>query len=332
MLARPPAWLFGGLVGLKNKLYDQGRLPIKQLPRPVISVGNLAMGGTGKTPFTAELVQRFSAVGCRVAVLSRGYGREQADQSRRVTPEDDWRLAGDEPLMLARRHPRAAVCVGPSRYAAAKVLPAPPDVYLIDDGFQHRQLYRDCDIVLLDASGPPPRIFPRGYYREGWMGLKRANIAVLTRCDQAQHLSAWHEGIRRANPQIPILELSFQSGDLCALKDGTSYPQTQLRGKRIAAYCGIAKPEPFFKNLTALGATLVEKTILKDHQALTKEQLKQLRERCIQKKLDAVITTEKDAVKLDPTTDFGVSLFFLTQVVSWCGETADDLIVKPFVN
>lgn len=331
-LATPPSWLFGGLVALKNLLYDQGLAKIERLDRPVLSVGNLAMGGTGKTPVTAELVRLFSAAGRRTAVLSRGYGRRNGQSRRQVRADDDWRDSGDEPLMLARRHPEAAICVGPTRFAAAQCLTEPPDVYLIDDGFQHRQLHRDLDIVLLDAAGPLPKLFPRALYREGWTALKRADVAVLTRCDQSERLAQWRAGVAAVNPDLPILALSFEAGNLCTLNNQEEKPLHFLKGKRIAAFCGIAKPQPFFTKLTELGAEIVEKRVLNDHQPLTNSQLIGLRTDCLQKKLDAVITTEKDAVKLDPTTDFGVSLFFLKQVVSWRGESADDLIVKPFVN
>ena len=329
----PPAWLFGGLVAFKNLLYDKGVLPVHRLDRPVISVGNLAMGGTGKTPVTSELVGRLEQGGLKVAVLSRGYVRRDPKATHRVDPDGDWTLYGDEPTMLARRHRSCWVCVGPSRREAAQAASSfEPDIFVVDDGFQHRQLHRDLDLVLLNATGPLPALFPLAHYREGWRGLARADAAILTRASQSGSPQTWMTQIRARYPKLPVHDLDFQPGELVPLEKGPHRPLSDLAGKRIAAYTGIAKPQLFFRQLEDLGAEIVVKYALKDHEPLTNHHRDRFLESCRQADAMWILTTEKDAVKLDPKRGFGVSLFFLTQIVSWGDKRTLDSLLKPFVD
>lgn len=313
----PLSWLFQALVGLKNKLYDHGLLGIDQLDKPVISVGNLAMGGSGKSPVVGALIELLDGRGYRVAVLSRGYGREDSKASRLVDPQGDWRLFGDEPMMLARAYPQARICVGPSRYAAARVVAHdPPDVYLVDDGFQHRQLARDLDVVLLDVNQGYPRFFPVSLFREGWQALKRADLVLLTRGD-ATSCTPFREKIGVVKRELPVLAPQFVSGDVKRLDSGQLVLPENIPGGRVAAYAGIARPQKFFDALKSQGFEVVISKSLSDHGELGQTARNELFDACQKAGLRYLITTEKDAVKLDKRQDSAILLCSLSLTVKW---------------
>jgi len=317
-LLQPVAWLFGFLVWLKNFSYDRGLLPVHRLDKPVISIGNLAMGGTGKSPVTIALAEILLEAGYRVAVLSRGYGRRDARSSRLVEADGDWSLYGDEPVMIKRRLPQICVSVGPSRAAAAAAAVAcEADVYLIDDGFQHRRLARDLDIVLLDVTQPRPRLFPLEKFREGSKALARADLVLLTRWDGSSDLSAWEALVRLWNDTVPIARVCFEPGLARAL-DGTPWPPwSQLRGTPLAAYSGIAQPQKFFASLRNLGLAPLLTKALGDHEPLSPTRRTALLEACHRLKIKHLLTTEKDAVKLEKTEDSDILWGFLSIDAVW---------------
>ncbi len=313
----PLILIYDRLVSFKNYLYDQGWRKVEQLERPVISVGNLAMGGTGKSPVTAELLTILSAMNFKVAVLSRGYGRITPNTVRVVDREGDWRLYGDEPVMIARRHPNAVVAVGPSRKAAASILSPLPDVYLIDDGFQHRQLHRDLDIVLLDVSQPMPIAGSSHLFRERFAALKRAHLVLLTRWDGVIDLQPWRRQVAAIRKDLPVQVLSFKPATILRPNGEALLSAEQLKGKKVGAWSGIAAPQKFFKLLEELGAEVVIRLALKDHQPIQSQQLRQLVQTCKDQDVGILLTTEKDAVKLDAQKDYGIILGFLAIEVSW---------------
>lgn len=312
----PFAWLFAVLVFVRNFLYDKGLAKVERLDRPVVSIGNLSMGGAGKSPITQDLARRLTEAGHAVAVLSRGYGREEAEQARQVHVDDSWRLSGDEPLMIARAVPKAVVCVGPSRFRAAGAASVKPDLYLVDDGFQHRALARDLDIVLIDVKQGLPRLFPVGLFRESWSALKRADLVVLTRVDSGSSCETWRRRIEQHHPGIPVLQAAFRPAYLVSPNSERLSLET-LRGKRVAAFCGIAQPSKFFNVLKSLGAELVLTYPLKDHQALDSAHRKKLSELVAAVDSEMVITTAKDAVKLENQVLSDMMIFSLALEVSW---------------
>ena len=316
-LVWPLSWLFGLLVATRNKLFDWGWRRSEPLPKPVISVGNLAMGGTGKSPLTMAFIEHFQSMGLTVGVLSRGYGRRNPKTSLRVTSETDYRDGGDEPVMMARRFPKALIGVGPSRIEAAKALGETPDVYLVDDGFQHRQLKRDLDVVLLDATQPAPKLFPRANFREGWSGLRRADVVVLTRMQTGFDRDDWRVKIHQVNPKAMILACDFEPREICGL-DGQVLADLEIfKKKKIAAYAGLGHPGPFFDSLERLGADVVARKILTDHESFEAEARKSWFQKVIEMGAEMVVTTEKDAVKLDNHAGFGIVIAFLSTGVVW---------------
>ncbi len=297
VLLRFPAALFGFLTRGRAALYRCGLLSSYRAPVPVISVGNLAVGGTGKTPVTDYLVNLLLARGLRVAVVSRGYGGSGVPAPGLVCAGDGPLIgaeaAGDEPYLLARRNPRALVLVNPRRRqaVAAAVADHGAQVVLLDDGFQHLAVARDLDIVLLDAARPLSngRVLPAGRLREPVSALKRADLLLLTR----------HTGGALAQLPVggPVLACRHRLGTPLQALDGRELPLAKLAGRRIVAFAGIAHPQGFFDALTAVGLNLVECLVLADHVHYDQALLARL-ERAAEK-AEFLLTTEKDAVKLE---------------------------------
>lgn len=316
LLMLPIAFLFMLLVRLKNALYDSGLLKQRALEKPVIAIGNLSFGGTGKSPMTVEIAQLLLARGLRVAILSRGYGRRNPKASLLVDCNGDWRDYGDEPLMLARRLPQVQVCVGPSRYAAAQVASHDVDVFLMDDGFQHRQLKRHVDLVLIDLKQPMPTWLPPFPFRETLAALKRADAAILTRWQAGQDTSRWDANIRAKAPHLPLLRAGFKPQGLFDLR-GKAYDLAKLDGLKVGWFAGIAQPQKFAQTLQQLGAELGPSLALKDHEPLAPHRLKTFADECRMQGVSWIVTTEKDAAKLDPSADFAIVVVFLTIDVFW---------------
>jgi tetraacyldisaccharide 4'-kinase len=287
---------YGALVRLRAALYRRGLLPSYQAAIPVVSVGNLAVGGTGKTPLVDYLVKFTLAQGVRVAVVSRGYGGSK-DRAVRVVcagagpllePEE----CGDEPYLLARRNPQALVLVSPRRGEAVKraVGEFGAEMVLLDDGFQHLAVKRDFDIVLLDARRPfgNGHVLPAGLLREPKSSLKRGDLFILTRCEGD------------LNPDLPVtgpvLHCRHVLGDEAHELRGAKLALAQLAGKQGVAFAGIAEPDGFFRALRSRGLQLAAEIAFGDHCVYGPAELEKLRNAC--NGADYLITTEKDAVKL----------------------------------
>jgi len=283
---------FGGVASVRRGLYRRGVLKTYRTRRaPVISVGNLTVGGSGKTPCVMALAERLLARGLRVAVLSRGYGRSVKEP--RVL-QDGAPLAsadevGDEPLLIARRCPRATVLVGADRVALSRVAEDVhgAEVILLDDGMQHLRLGRDLEVVVIDASVGlgNGRLLPRGPLREPPSSLTRADLF-------------WLRGGRTPGLLLPerpqVIARDVASG---LRSDGERTSVSQLAGARVWAFAGIARPSRFTRTLEGLGATVVEATGFGDHHRYRPEELEALVRRARAAQLQ-LVTTEKDAVRL----------------------------------
>jgi tetraacyldisaccharide 4'-kinase len=270
---------------VRERLYRSGVLRTYRLEQPVISIGNLTVGGTGKTPLAIFLAEKLAQRGFMPVILSRGYRRRTRGTlvvSRGEGPLVDWRDAGDEPYLMAKRLAgKAAVIVGESRYLAGVAAQGERlgDVFLLDDGFQHRQLHRDMDIVTIDAEEwlKGELLLPRGRWREPKSALERAHAA----CVQGD------TELRLPVPQFHVtMQLETMSMD--------------WKGKSVTAFAGIAKPERFFAALEANGVRLDHRIPFPDHHAFTQRDLVRLPG-------EIRITTEKDAVKLEGRTGFVVA-------------------------
>lgn len=284
-LLAPLSGLFGGAVALRNRLYDQGTIKIERLARPVVSIGNLRVGGAGKTPFTLHLGKLLQARGIAFDILSRGYRRE-AKAIRLVDANGTAREFGDEPLLLARQL-QVPVIVGADRVAAgrhaeslfAELKPAHGTwLHLLDDGFQHRRLARDFDIVLITPTDARDSLLPAGRLREPLSALRRADAVVLTENVSTDELPLGKQHVWRVTRRLYL---------------GPEPPP-----EPALAFCGIARPERFFDDLRAAGVELADAVEFPDHFHYTADDATRLLARRDQSSAKVLLCTEKDEVNL----------------------------------
>jgi tetraacyldisaccharide 4'-kinase len=268
--------IFGLGVAIRNTLYDRGIFESHKLQGPVVSVGNLSVGGSGKTPFVIALGELLISRGIRFDVLSRGYGRKTrgvALVDKNGSPEE----FGDEPLLIARKL-NVPIAVGENRFEAGLFVEKEfgPQLHLLDDGFQHRSLARDFDIVLVNSEDSSDRLLPAGRQREPIASLRRADAVVLTNGTPSDSFSVegkliWHvrRGINAASvPDRPI------------------------------AFCGIARPKNFVSQLRDAGITPAAESFYRDHHSYTEYDIRNLLKLREQSRANGFVTTEKDAINL----------------------------------
>jgi tetraacyldisaccharide 4'-kinase len=273
------------------------------LDSPVISIGNLAMGGTGKTPVVLYLAERLKAAGHRPGILTRGYGRTSPekylalDAGTRIPAQQ----SGDEPQIFLNSG-IAPVGIGRGRYLTGKLLEAHfgSDLVLLDDGFQHARLGRQVDIVLIDALDPfrGRDVFPVGRLREPMPALARADIFVITRSNFGPNLPAIEAELRRYNPLAPIFHSRVVPVAWVAVHGGETYPAGRPPFQRPGAFCGLGNPESFWRTLTELVIQPVDRLEYGDHHNYRARELRNMAHTSKLLGADALITTEKDAVNL----------------------------------
>ena len=285
-LLAPLGWIYGGLVGARRAAYRSGLVRVRRLARPVIVVGNLTVGGTGKTPLTIYLARELLAQKLRVGIVSRGYGRRDA-AARYVQPDSDWRDVGDEPVIIARRT-GCPTMVAADRVAAARTLIARgAEVILADDGLQHLALGRDCEIVVIDGSRGfgNGRLLPAGPLREPVAALGRADLVVVN--GEARHHSL--TGVLAAG----TLTMRLAAQPAVRLDGrGPARELTSFAGQRLHAVAGIGNPQRFFAELAALGLEVIAHPFPDHHPFIAPEV-------AFADDLP-VLMTEKDAVKCAP--------------------------------
>jgi tetraacyldisaccharide 4'-kinase len=302
---------------LRLQAYNGGWVAVRRLPCRVISVGNVTLGGTGKTPVVEAIADLLHREGLRVCVLSRGYGGKPqeaitvvSDGERCLVPAN---AAGDEPVLLAERLAGVPVVVAKNRYAAGMLAVERfgVDVIVLDDGFQHIQLARDLDIVLLDAARPfgNGRLFPRGDLRERPTALARAAVVVLTRWepDMAPSTTA----LKLPQPVPLLFHSRYELLDLQVLDDGRVLPLATLKGQRVLAFCGIGTPEHFCRTLQGLEAEVVAFTTFPDHHPYSRSDLHRLVQTAAQCGTAILVTTEKDGVRLRRLLPLSVQVWAL---------------------
>lgn len=277
-------WPYRLAAALRNRRYDAGT-GVGRVDVPVVCVGNLSVGGTGKTPAVEWVARRLADRGLAVTLLSRGYG-------------------ADEALLLEENLPDVPHLTGADRLALARtaVEELEPDVLVLDDGFGHRRLHRDFDLVLIDATDAAGvrHTLPRGLLREPFSSLKRAHAVVLTRADQATpaDLAGLTARVRRANPGIPVATARHRPVEL--LREGAEpSPVESLAGMTVGAFCGVGNPEAFRRTLVSLGATVAAMRVYADHHPYTRIDVDALEQwaEALPSGCD-IVTTQKDAVKL----------------------------------
>jgi tetraacyldisaccharide 4'-kinase len=272
----PLTALYGAATALRNTLFDRRVLPSRRLQQPVISVGNLSVGGSGKTPFVIALGELLKARGLPFDVLSRGYGRKTRGVLI-VDPDGNAADFGDEPLLIARKL-GVPVIVGESRYLAGQVAEQKfrSQLHILDDGFQHRSLARDFDIVLLTERDFGDRLLPSGRLREPFSSLARADALVLP-----TDLALDRPMLRQ--------KLIWRIDRHLVLKNAPSSP---------VVFCGIARPAQFFAQVRVAGIKPATEIAFRDHHAYTTSDINRLRVTHNKLRAAGFLTTEKDAINL----------------------------------
>lgn len=284
LLEFPYTWV----VGWRNRQFDRRADQVSSVDVPVVSVGNLSMGGTGKTPMVEWIAGKFRAQDRRVVLVSRGYGTEAGKPN-------------DEALELQLALPEVPHLQNPDRVSAAQqaITQHAAELILLDDGFQHRRLGRDLDIVLLDASEPfgYEHVFPRGMLREPVEGLSRADAVVLSRADMIGRTErkAIRKRVAELAPNASWAEVVHRPTTLINL-EGQSRPIAELDGKQVAAFCGIGNPAGFQHTLTSLGCHLVAWHEFPDHHDYDLSDVENLKKLAVQ--AARLVCTRKDLVKL----------------------------------
>jgi tetraacyldisaccharide 4'-kinase len=301
----PLSLVYGAVVSTRSAMYRRGVFEIHTVAAPVISVGNITTGGTGKSPLVEWIAGELAGRGRRVCILTRGYGR--ADSQRRVVVSDAEQIktnvakAGDEPLMLAEAlKGKAAVICDANRVAAANwaIQNLHSDVLILDDGFQHHSIARDLDIVTVDATNPfgNGRLIPAGNLREPVKNLSRADCIVLTRtnANDPGDLEKWLHETSGAS----VLKSKTVLNEVRRLNAVDAFESHELRSTPVAAFCGIGNPAAFFKQLGADGYDVRHTTTFRDHHVYLQHDLDRLTSAATAHGAEALVTTAKDAVKL----------------------------------
>lgn len=327
------SWIFEGLVRTRLYLYHNRFLRNQPLGCLVVVVGNLTVGGTGKTPVVEKFARSLAERGRRVAILSRGYKRERAPLLKRLHRR--WiarvenppkvvsdgkqvflgaREGGDEPYMLARNLPGVAVLVDKDRVKAGEyaIRHLEVDTLLLDDGLQYLPLKGSMNLVLVDKTNPfgNRRVLPRGILREPIEHIRRASYVFLTKSrggpsDEIEAL------IRRHNPEVEIIECSHQPKKLQDLSRQRELPLSALKGSKVASFSGIAVPEGFEAFLRQEGAEIRYNKRFLDHHWFSEADLAEINAEAVKAGAEFLITTEKDAARLETDSMFDLPLYFL---------------------
>jgi len=274
----PLTAIYGAASAVRNTLFDRGVLSRRRLERPVISVGNLSVGGAGKTPLVIALGELLKARGVSFDVLSRGY-RRQTRGALVVEANGSAADFGDEPLLIVRRL-GVPVIVGESRFTAGRLAEEKfeSQLHILDDGFQHRYLARDFDIVLMTEDDFEDRLIPSGRLREPLSSLERADAIVLSAEVGAEHAALRGKLVWRTRRSISVLSAA----------------------ELPIAFCGIARPEQFFVQIRAAGITPTAELEFRDHHAYSQGDIERLRAKRAKLGAGGFVTTEKDAINLGP--------------------------------
>ncbi len=266
---------------MRGWMYDSGLFPAETFSVPVVSVGNLSVGGTGKTPVAAWLARTLSQKGLRPGIVLRGYGGDEAYVHERLNPHVPVIVEADRPRGI-----REAIAHGAG-------------VVILDDAFQHRRAARDVDILLVDADSwsGAPRLLPAGPWREPLKSARRASLIIITRkTADRETVDAARRAVAAAAPNVPIASVHLVPGELRSTSTGQALPLHAVQGADLTAIAAIARPESFFRQLTELGA-VVRPHSFADHHAYTRSEARHLAAQASSS--DFVVCTLKDAVKLE---------------------------------
>ena len=300
----PLSLLYGAVTRTRLSLYRRGTFQTTKLDRPVISIGNITTGGTGKTPLVEHVARLIASQGKKVCILTRGYGRK--DPHLQVIVSDGYGVlaspsdAGDEPYLLATKlKGLAAVISSADRIAAGReaIKDFGSDCFVLDDGFQHLRVARDLNIVTIDATNPwgGGRLLPHGRLRESTEGMSRADCVVITRCDQVASVDALRAEISRLTSGKPIFESQMRIVRVTPLKNGG---ESLAPPARVGAFCAVGNSRSFFESLRRAGFEIAVESAFPDHHVYSQDEIDVICRSARDAGADVLVTTAKDAVKL----------------------------------
>ena len=301
------SFIYTLIITIRSSLYKRGILKSYHAGCKVITIGNLTVGGTGKTPTVCMIAEYLKKEGVNTAVVCRGYRGKETGTPQIVSNGEkillDSGSAGDEAYMLAKKLSGIPVIAGKDRVAASKLACKHfnTEIIILDDGFQHLRLKRDIDVVLINFRNPFGNGFllPRGILREPLKALERANIVLLTKTDPIKaDRSSLENKIRIHNRKAPIFNSFYKPANIVNFSNSKSIPVDLMKDKKIACFCSIGDPESFILVLKHMGLTLAEKIIFPDHHQYSSYDYKRIKE--LSEKFDYLITTEKDIAKITP--------------------------------
>jgi tetraacyldisaccharide 4'-kinase len=297
---------YGRILGYNSRL-----LKSQKVEAVVISVGNLTLGGTGKTPVVIDLARRFIAQGYSTGILSRGYGRTSrapyivASRGNGLLPSVKVEDIGDEPFLIGLTVPEVKLVIGANRRQTARlaVEELGCQVLLLDDGFQHLPLSRNLDVVLFDINDDPRKltVFPQGRLREPLTSLARADALVFTKVTEGDdaRLATYSQYLNRFNKTCSVASMGLEPSSLVGLcAEGASLELSALKGLKVGAFCAIARPEGFFEAIKASGATIVEELAMRDHHWFSSSELLNFQKAAAKNQADLLLCTMKDLVRL----------------------------------
>lgn len=315
------AALYGAGVRLRGVLYQRGLFKSQRLERPVISVGNLTVGGTGKTPYVAYLARLLRAAQYQPTVLSRGY--KGSAESRGALVSDGKRIlctpsqAGDEPYFLARSLPGVPVAVGKNRLHSGRLLEErfSEVIHILDDGYQHLALGRDLNILLLDGTDPfgGRQLLPAGRLREPLKALARADLIVVTRSHLPLDIDEIEITVRKFNRVVPIAYFYHDAVKIRDLRSGQDFELRQFLGREMLALAAIGNPGVFLNDLAHYQIRVLAQRFFRDHHPFTQGDVDSILEEAVRAGAEGIITTEKDAVRLAELS-FDAGQFFALSI------------------
>lgn len=302
LLAYPLSPLYGAVVKARNRAFDSHPERTAKAGRPVISIGNLSLGGTGKTPVTLFLAESLQARGWTNVVLSRGYGGRRPTDPMPVEPDTAPGLAGDEPVLMAQKLGSKRVVVARRRIRGALLAAGfdpQPRCLLLDDGFQHRALHRDLDLLLLDGikRWGNGRMVPAGDLREPMASAARAHALVVTRAARAPmaEIQSWWS---QHGSGGPVFAVDFGIRALRNWRTGERTALPEAEDRAFLAFCALGNPSAFLADLMVAGVRWVADATFQDHHPVTVAELAALEAKALEAVAEALVCTEKDAVKL----------------------------------
>jgi tetraacyldisaccharide 4'-kinase len=313
----PFSYVYGAVVALRNMFFEKNFFRSTSVSVPVISVGNITSGGTGKTPIVELIASMLRALGRRPAIVSRGYGRltkgyvlVSDGTTVHARPQD----AGDEVFQMAKKLAGVVVIADERRAHAAQIAVGQlqADAIVLDDGFQHRALARDCDIVLIDAAHDPLSMpmLPAGHRREPLSGLRRADAVIITKCDAQTNAAALADRLRGFT-DAPVFTSSYDPVSLIDCRSGASTPLSAMLHTPAVLFCGIAQPESFRRTAASLGIPIASFHAYGDHHRYAPVDLQDLARAGKTTGAEWYLTTEKDARRLDGMFDPAVPFYYL---------------------